>query len=152
MALSPKTQKQIVALWNEGHSASMVAAALHITRNQVIGIVHRNQDNVIRTRKTVKQAKRVRRPKEPRPPQQYITRVQPSIAALPPPRLPVSYTLNEPRYEKKWTCQYFIGSDMCGKESQGPWCEEHKKVVHVDRSTVVKSNHKAHKIARLFRI
>ena len=35
-----------------------------------------------------------------------------------------------PRYLPKWTCQY-IGDvpGMCGKESHGPWCDEHKQIV-----------------------
>lgn len=35
-----------------------------------------------------------------------------------------------PRYQPKWTCQYIADSwDKCGKESHGPWCEEHKALV-----------------------
>jgi hypothetical protein len=39
-------------------------------------------------------------------------------------------TIETVPYQPKWTCQYFIGdTTMCGTESNGPWCEEHKKIV-----------------------
>lgn len=42
------------------------------------------------------------------------------------------YAPQEPVYKRKDTCK-FIGSDycVCGKDSQGSWCEDHKKIVFV---------------------
>ena len=116
-------------LCKKGYSASQIAAKLKeqfqttVTRNMVIGKVHRLR---ISGKLPIKLT----------PPKAY--RPRPAIARVPRERAPWLGTIKikpVPRYKPLGTCQYFIGDVICGKNSQGSWCDEHDKIVHVQQQS-----------------
>lgn len=89
------------------------------TRNAVIGLKYRYA-HMDGKGKPIEKRKYVKRPPVLHPPPR------------PSPRPPAIEFIQH--YKKKWECQY-IGDNMkkCEIESQGPWCEEHKKIVFKPR-------------------
>lgn len=145
MAISPEDKQKIMNLWNDGNSATIISKMTGFTRNTIIGFVSRNREIEVvgRIIKTKVEKNQISLPKMPKlkAPTTKLKALEPKVVK------------KFERYEALSTCQFFLDDDTkCDAPSNGSWCEYHRKVVYVDRSKVVKQNHKAYKIARLFRV
>lgn len=64
--VKPEFRDQVMSMWNADKTSGEIAAALHITRNAVIGIVQRFKGEKRKTTSTVILA-RQRAPRQPKP-------------------------------------------------------------------------------------
>lgn len=128
--------EHVKLLYSQGLSRGKIATEMNTkfagrknyTRNSLIGIISRMK---------------IANGYKPEPRKPGLTKVNVSANRPKRPqkswRAVIPYKV-EPLYQAKGTCQ-FITSDgspwvKCGKDSHGSWCEEHQKLVTLDRRSV----------------
>lgn len=143
-----KRKKEILAMWSEGKTSGQIATALSISRNQVMGVVHRAQKQGLAARHVYDRSLAVKKPPVARlptkPPLTTVAPVklkkEPEMPKKPlePPKSP-----EEQRHVAKpkrimalgmHDCRWFVADKLyCGqfaeKPSQ-PWCKEHWPMVY----------------------
>jgi GcrA cell cycle regulator len=130
---------KLTELWREGLSASMVAARLGVSRNAIIGKVHRlglskSGEHDLARPKPV----RPTRPKAPR----RLARAHPKPAPRPTPQVLVA-SIDLPGLVDRLedlgahACHFPVGDPQaadfafCGRlRSQGPYCEDHRQIAY----------------------
>ncbi len=143
-----KRNKQIIALWNNGHTSGEVAAALGITRNAVMGIVHRAQKNGEAKSHTYDRANAVKPKKPERLPQApKLTTIAPvklkKEPEMPKPPLVPPKSPEEAAHVAKpkrimqlgmHDCRWILPDKLyCGQfaaKPSEPWCKEHHAIVY----------------------
>jgi hypothetical protein len=136
---------QVVKLWNKGDSALVVAGKVGLTRNAIIGIVHRmkakgvevrsEKPSVVAKARKARVRKRIDAQVTPRQRQQQITLYTPKAADKHvAPIAPVQISTGD-----RWVPLTITGSQTCRYTEDGklfcnatgfPWCEEHRKRVY----------------------
>ena len=142
-------RKRVLALWEEGATSNEIAAHLNLTRNQVMGLVHRAQRMGLAKRRPARTKKAKITPVAvPKPvavpsPRKKVTLAVVSIqrepempkkpASPPPPQLP----LYQPKTISQlgpFDCRWIRpDKKYCGhpaKSARTPWCEEHYGMVY----------------------
>lgn len=144
-------RKRVLALWNDGTTSNEIAAHLNLTRNQVMGLVHRAQRMGLAKRRPaqVKKAKgpSVAVPKPvPAPAPSPRTKVSLAVvsiqrepempkkpAAPPPPQLPL-YQPKTITQLGPFDCRWIRpDKKYCGhpaRSARTPWCDEHYRLVY----------------------
>jgi hypothetical protein len=140
---SDELKAQVVKLWNEGGSARDVANQVGLTRNAIIGIVHRMKDKGFEVRSekpaVVAQAKKTRTRKRI---QHAITTQRCNVTLYMPkaaekhsaPIAPVPTNTSD-----RWVSLAHTGAQTCRYTEDGklfcnaagfPWCADHRKRVY----------------------
>jgi len=146
-------RKRVLALWEEGATSNEISAHLNLTRNQVMGLVHRAQRMGLAKRRParVKKAK-IEPVVAPKPvavpsPRKKVTLAVVSIQREPemPKKPPAPPMPQLPLYQPKTISQLgpfdcrWIRPDKkyCGhpaRSARTPWCEEHYRMVYTPTS------------------
>lgn len=139
---------EVIRLWKEGLSSGLIARELNITRNQVMGHIHRAQKAGL-VEKRAEPKKRLANPthkpktltvqereKLLKPVKLKIveTPVKPVIPPPPPPPVKESKPKSILQLEA-FDCRWILGKDKyCGKQAKSyraPWCDHHYQLVYV---------------------
>lgn len=152
--VKPEFRDQVMSMWNADKTSGEIAAALHITRNAVIGIVQRFKGEKRKTTSTVILA-RQRAPRQPKPwtPPKSKRRQEPVVAPLvaapapmpvpaplpTPPKPPAAPRLGRPcnivdinsgcRWPIKEDQHTYGGYLFCNSQCSGtsPYCADHAR-------------------------
>jgi hypothetical protein len=144
-------KEQIIKLWNEGLSSGLIAQKLKLTRNQVMGCIHRAQKTGL-AKKRAEPKQRLENPIHKPKPKAVPLETRNNL--LRPVFRPVETPVEEPKpivvppkpEVKRGTpktilelgvfdCRYIIeNGKYCGEFTDNyrqPWCPEHRKLVYV---------------------
>lgn len=137
MSWTDKNVELLRQLWLDGRSCSQISAALghSLTRNAVIGKVHRL--GLAGRRKGGVQP-RAPRPPLPRPPKPAVVRV-PSRAPVPVPVVPFECALIMIAELNQGVCRWPLGSGYyCGLPApwRAPYCAHHAKLSYQPRTAL----------------
>ena len=143
-----KRNREILAMWSKGVTSGDIAKALSISRNQVMGVVHRAQKLGLGTRHAYDRAQAAKKPRAARLPKApALTTVAPvklkkepemPKKPLEPPKPPeelrhvakpkriMQLGFNDCRWIRpdKLYCGQFASNPM------QPWCKEHRALVY----------------------
>jgi hypothetical protein len=133
---------EIVALWNKGYSALKVAVQLNLSRNAVIGIVHRMKAKGYEVRsekpsvvaKAKKTRVRARVQKQIQTQKQQITLYKPKAAEKHAAPIAPVQTSTDGRWVSlaetgDHTCRYTQDGKLFCNATGFPWCEKHRAIV-----------------------
>lgn len=142
-------RKRVLALWDEGATSYEIATSLNLTRNQVMGLVHRAQRMGLAKRRPARTKKAKTTPVAvPKPvavpsPRKKVTLAVVSIQREPemPKKPPAPPMPQLPLYQPKTITQLgpfdcrWIRPDKkyCGhpaRSARTPWCDEHYEMVY----------------------
>jgi hypothetical protein len=146
-----ETRKQVLDMWARGHTSNEISTALSITRNQVMGLVHRAQRMGLAERRPYQSQKPKEKPK-PAPVAPAVQKGKISLAVVSiqrepeMPKKPVEppqpqLRLHQPKTIMQLTqfdCRWIRpDKKYCGhpaRSARTPWCDEHYKMVYVPLS------------------
>jgi hypothetical protein len=129
---------EIIKMWNDGYTSGDIAWTMKVTRNSVMGIVHRANKSGLAVKKDpyhppkpriVKNAKPpvVAKPKTVAKPKAIKKVVKPKVKVDPKHKTLMELKPND--------CRWVMGDGyFCGEYSKStirPWCEQHHKIVYV---------------------
>ena len=143
-----KRNREILAMWSKGITSGQIATALSISRNQVMGVVHRAQKLGLVVRHNYDRALAVKKPPVARLPKQPpLTTVAPvklkkepemPKKPLEPPKSPEELRhVPKPKrimdlgmHDCRWILpDKFYCGQFAPKPSE-PWCKEHRAIVY----------------------
>lgn len=147
--------KDILAMWAKGMTSGSIATLLHISRNQVMGVVHRAQLLGLAEKHTYDRTMAVQKEKPPKakrlPQAPRLTTVAPVTLKrepeMPPKPLEPPKSPEEQRHKPKpkrimelgmHDCRYILPNKLyCGQFAEkpsSPWCKEHRLIVYQPNS------------------
>jgi hypothetical protein len=149
--LSDRAAK-MVALWNQGHPSSYIAKVMDLSRNTVIGTIHRAKyaGHYVRDGNAGAPVK-ARVPRKPRVRKPKPVPEEPIVAKLSVLRLnTVEFEIPDGPGRPIWTlkdneCRFPVGEGsypssvlFCGKptEEDSSWCKKHRKRVYVTKGSL----------------
>lgn len=132
----------VVELWNKGYSAGYIASRMGVSRNAIIGVIHRIKYTGIEVREGIAESpagpsKRIRKRAEPSAPKILEEHYKP--APILKPEIVAGDILNITVVDNpRWVSLFDVKKDHCRYTKDGktfcndvgfPWCEEHKEIV-----------------------
>lgn len=146
MALSDEQLETVKTRWTiDGDSAGQIAGGLGVTRNVVIGVIHRRgwvQAGGQRTRPRLPMAPRVPKPPSPAAAAKPAPAPKPSALVLDPVNFVVFDQLG-PHHCRYPVDQGGKGGMYCGLTPNGtPYCEGHARIVYQPHQPRPKSKHR----------
>jgi len=132
-----QVKDKIVEMWNAGKSAGVIGLELRVTRNTVVGQVHRMRISGmdLRTKGVTEKRPHIEAPKpEPRPIAAPI-----SLAVVTSPAMHVRI-VKQKKQRDRWvpllstksnTCRYTADGKTFCNHSGYPWCETHRAMVYM---------------------
>ena len=130
-----KVKNEVIKMWNEGYTSGDIAWTLKVTRNSIMGTIHRAQKVGLAIKKDPYHPPKPKIVKEEpvKKPVAVKPKVVKKVVAKPKKKPNVNYkTLME---LGPHDCRWVVGEGyFCGAYSesqQRPWCEQHHKIVYV---------------------